>query len=101
MTKPEFIVVILAVVIFALVPLKIPPLNRVELTILVKLPLAAVMSFKFRAVVFKLVKVPFVKLALVPFTIVEVIKLESILVIFALVPLKTPPLNKGELTMFV
>jgi len=87
-------------VILALVPLNAPPLNRVELTMLVKLPFAAVISVKFKLVVFKLLKVPLVKFALVPFTMVEVIRLEFIFVILAVVPLKLPPLNKGAFTIF-
>ena len=53
---------------FAVVPLKLPPLNSVEFTILVKTPFAAVIVLRSKLVVFRLVKVPFVKLALVPLT---------------------------------
>jgi len=88
-------------VILAVVPLKLPPLNRAELTIFVKTPFAAVTVLRLRLVVLSEAKVPLVKLALVPFTTVEVIKLELILVIFALVPLKLPPLNSAELTILV
>ena len=91
MVKLEF-----TLVIFAVVPLKLPPLNSAELTILVKTPLAAVIVLRLRLVVFKLVKLPFVKLALVPLTIVEVIRSELMLSIVAVVPL-----NKLEFTVLL